>query len=80
VIQAEPEERIQSNSPESIDKEIEVIEKRLADLGLEERRLIRLYRKQIVSEKTLADEVDRVKTERGSWVEELRTLEARKRA
>ena len=80
LILAEVEERIQSNNPKSIDKEIEVIEKKLAQLDLEERRLIRLYGKHIVTEKTLADEVDRVKTERGSWVEELRTLEARKRA
>lgn len=74
------EERIQSSNPKSIDKEIEVIEKKIAELDLEERRLIRLYGKQIVTEKTLADEVDRVKTERKSWEEELDSLEARRRA
>jgi len=80
LIQAELEERVQSNSPKSIDKEIEVINKRLAQLELEERRLIRLYGKQLVTERTLSDEVERVKTERKSWEHELRTLEARKQA
>lgn len=56
------------------------IERAIADLQLAERRAVSLYSLGKIDERKIDDEVDRIRTERKAWEEELARLEERLQA
>lgn len=73
-------DRMHAGEPSLAERDLEAVVQALAQLDLEERRYLRLYGQEKLDERKLADEIDRVRTEREAWLKEKATLEDRIRA